>query len=201
MGMKKAVVMLSALFLANQAFAETKNFEGFSVGLNAEMMSTTLKLKVDDATFEGVGRQDVVASLAGDYGFGITQNTVLLVGAKYFFPDAELLKITANGLSVSAKQENHFSIYAAPGYTFNENTLGYVKVSYENFDGKISEEGINESQSLNGVGLGFGFRVKLQDNLYANLEAGKLFYTENSFNGLSTDTGATTGTLGLSYKF
>ena len=80
--MKKifAVALIAAASTA--AFAQNKDFVGPSLGFNVEFKSTTVKFSGGGSEFSGLGKQNMIGSLSGDYGFDWDNDKVVLVGGK-----------------------------------------------------------------------------------------------------------------------
>jgi len=105
------------------------------------------------------------------------------------------------------KGKNAYAINFEPGYAVSKNTLLYGVVSYNSIKGEITGEGAGDlSQKFNGIGYGAGARVKLDNNLYVQIEATTVDYNDKSasqgMGGTITFKPRTTvGSIGIGYKF
>jgi len=204
--MKKIIFLLLILSTHIQTFAQApmvsglnpqRSFTGLSVGFNADMSSTTAKFESQGFKFEGLGRQNFSGSIQADYGITLGRKGVLLIGAKRYLGEQDLLK--ASGLSIVGKitKKNHTSIFVAPGILVNSKSLAYLKASYEHFylNGSIDSIG-SEERLIRGVGVGVGLRTEISKNLLLNIEVSKIYYT-NDFTLLNISTGSTYGSVGM----
>ncbi|CAM8637013.1 Outer membrane protein beta-barrel domain containing protein [Comamonadaceae bacterium] len=184
--MKKLVIAAAAAaatLAAPQAFAQAKNFEGFSVtaAVNANNNSAELANKVD-ASRANVG---VIAQ----YDFSIGSAFVFGLGASLGLNDFDIAS--------NAKLQNANSIFIAPGIAVNSQTLIYGKVASVTAKADIS----GTSADISGVGYGIGARYLTSKNVYFQGE-----YVLNKYDDKKIATGTfknQTGVLsfGVGYKF
>ena len=202
------VLMLTPLWAIAQdssfsGISPKRKFTGLSVGVNAEMSSTTLKLETLGIKIDGVGRQSFTTSVQADYGVTLGQNGVLLIGVKRYLADQDLLTISAQNINGKITKTDHTSIYIAPGYLINEKTLAFLKASYERFylNSSPTNNVININDKLaQGIGLGVGVRTEIANKTLLNIEISKIYYT-NDFSLLNVTTGTTSGSIGLMQNF
>ena len=202
------VLMLTPLWAIAQdssfsGISSKRKFTGLSVGVNAEMSSTTLKLEALGIKIDGVGRQSFTTSVQADYGVTLGQNGVLLIGVKRYLADQDLLTISAQNINGKITKTDHTSIYIAPGYLINEKTLAFFKASYERFylNSSPTNNLINVNDKLaQGIGLGVGVRTEIINKTLLNIEISKIYYT-NDFSLLNVTTGTTSGSIGLMQNF
>ena len=139
---------LTAVFLPTTSSAGTKNFEGFSAGLNLNMLSAGIDYtEAGSRSFLG-GKQAISAGLDAAYGFNLSDSGVLTVGLEADVTSPEIWNST-DGAS-SAKQKNRYGIYIAPGALINKDTMVYGKVGYNSMKGDVSStllELLNPEQS------------------------------------------------------
>lgn len=199
----KRLLAASACLLACSAFADTKAFEGPSVGLFGEFRSTTVKYKESTVEFSGVGRQAIGASLFADYGWAIGSDKVVLVGAAVNLGPTKLLDYKSSTKSANMSEDTHYSVFAAPGIVLHDKTLAYGKLGYDR--SKLSAEASiatgKATEKINGFEYGAGIRTQLTDTLFLNVEAGRISYRAKDVDSSSASTGTTYGRVGLSYKF
>jgi len=183
------------------ANAQTSNFTGLSVGGNVEFKSSTLKLSASGSEFSGLGNQNIIGSVSADYGFEMGKDSVLLAGAKLDLQNTTVASITGSGTTTKLEEKSHYSLFVAPGLLLNDKTLGYAKLSYESakYDANVTSN--VGAQSVTGIGYGLGIRTHLSGNWYANVEAGRIVYSDKGLSSITLATGSTVGLVGLSYKY
>ena len=189
-----------ALFSTN-ARAQQAMFEGLSIGTNVEFKSTTLELSAAGASFSGFGQQNTGLAASAEYGMAFSDRAVLMFGGKMDLADTTIIKIEGNGLAITLKEKNHYSLFIAPGILLNNTTLGYLKLSYESSDAAIVASGLSASEKYSGVGYGAGLRTQLSGRWFVNIEAMRVVYDSKSLNALETKTSSTVAAVGLTYKF
>ncbi|MDY7574375.1 porin family protein [Actimicrobium sp. CCI2.3] len=198
----KKLLIATAVFAtcaAPQAFAQTaqsKNFEGFSAGINANYAKTRASARfgneygsTDDTSTNG--------SVQGAYGFALNDKFVMGVGATAGFGDLDAGSI--NGVSLKAK--DMYSIYVEPGYRVTDKTLVYGKVSYQRMKGELSGSGISASDTYDGYGIGLGVRSMVSNKFYVQAELSELDYGSESVRGIEVEPKQTMATVGVGYKF
>ena len=195
--MKKYYVAFGASLavLAAPAFAENTPFAGPSVGASFALQSAFISAP-DSTTLTngtGVGQQSAGLILNGSYGLPVNDKAVVLFGLDFNPVDIK----SGESKTGSFKLQNSWSLSVAPGFLINNQSLGYVKLSYEGATAK----NIDESKSINGYGVGFGVRTELSPNLYLNAEIKRVTYNSMTF---GADTGKSLtdiGTVGFGYRF
>ena len=191
--MKKIFAVALIAAASSAVFAQNKDFLGASAGFNVEFKSTTVKF--DD--FSGLGKQNMIGSLSGDYGIGWDNDKVVLVGGKWDMGNTTIAEIGPVKLS----EKRHYSVFVAPGVVLSNKTLAYGKLSYHSAKGYIEAGSEELSDSIKGIGYGVGIRTHLSGNWYLNVEAGKVSYSDKDIGSAKATTGTTYGLVGFSYKF
>lgn len=203
--MKKVLIAASlvATCFAPQAFAQAKNFEGFSVGLNAHLVSPTTEASLLGSSINGFGQQSAVGSIQGAYSFVASDAVVLSLGATYNLTDIDAGNATEGAATESLKIQNSGSIYFEPGFLASEKTLAYFKIAYEKCTVKKTDTGVSMTKDVTGNSFGFGIRTLLSKNLFLQAEAKRVQFDSARFEGEDVDfkTSATVGTIGIGYKF
>lgn len=183
--MKKLLIAsaIIATFAAPQAFAQAKNFEGFSViaAVNANNNSAELANKVD-ASRANIG-------VTAQYDFTIGSAFVLGLGASLGLNDIDIAS--------NAKLQNANSIFIAPGIAVSNQTLIYGKIASVTAKADLS----GTSADISGVGYGIGARYFSSKNVFFQGE-----YVFNKYDDKKTAVGTfknQTGVLsiGVGYKF
>jgi hypothetical protein len=208
--MKIIIIIIFSTCFSNWALAQApysaglsaqRRFTGLSVGFNADMSSTTAKFESQGYKFEGLGRQNFAGSIQADYGITLGRNGVLLIGAKRYLGEQELLKISGPSNIAKITKNKHTSVFIAPGILVNEKALVYIKASYEHFylNGSY-DSSFTEARLIHGLGLGIGLRTEISKSFLLNFEVSKIYYT-NDFTLLNVSTGSTYGSVGVLHTF
>ena len=199
--MKKLSLIAACMVVAApQAFAQAKNFEGFSVGLNAEMTRSTTEASPLSASD---GSNSTGTGLQLQYSLALTDRFLLGLGATASFGTLTAGSSAALGVDFTTKNRSSFDI--TPSYALTDTTLLYGKVSALSATGVATLQGTSteESKSLNGVGYGLGLRTLVDKNVFLQLG-----YDWNKYNDVTNNAGTATlkstsnvFSLGVGYKF
>ena len=176
--------------------AQSKNFEGFSAGVNANYAKTRATARFGDQS----ARSDDTAtngSIQGSYGFALNDKFVLGVGASAGIGDLDAGSF--NGISVKAK--DMYSVYLEPGYRVTDTLLAYGKVSYQRMKGELSGGGTSASDTFDGYGIGVGLRSMISNKFYVQAEVTEVDYSSKNVSGIDVKPKQTLGTIGVGYKF
>jgi opacity protein-like surface antigen len=206
--MLKKFLIIAGLIATSNAFAQADKFSGFSVGLNTGFNSNTAlfdtNTSTSDTTVE-VGRQNTPFNTNISYVFPISQSATFGIGITYDLTNTKFTdKSVSDGLSLTSSLKNHYSVNFEPGYAFNENTLGYFKLSYASATLAGSGTSTSLSKSTTGYGYGFGTRYLIDNNLFLNMEIyqEKLSkITATISNTVSFTPTILSATVGIGYKF
>ncbi len=196
--MKKLLIATAvvASFAAPQVFAQTaqsRNFEGFSAGVNANYAKTRASARAGNNSYS-TDDTGTNGSIQGSYGIPLNDKVVMGIGATASFGDLD----GGNFGGSSLKAKDMYSIYLEPGYRLTETTLVYGKLSYQSMKGEVSGLG---SSTFDGYGVGVGLRSMINSKFYVQAEVNEIDYSSQSFNGLNVDPKQTIGTIGVGYKF
>jgi hypothetical protein len=194
---------LTAAILPATSIADTKNFEGVSVGLNLNMVSAGIDATEDtgERTFLG-GKQAFSAGLDVAYGFSLSDSGVMTVGLEADVTSPEIWN-TAGGPDgvLSLKQKNRYGLYFAPGVVVTKDTLIYGKVGYNSMKGEIEGGGGRISDRFTGVGYGFGVKTMISPQAFLKIEINRHSYGSEVLDGTSIKPAGTTGVLGIGTSF
>ena len=198
--MKKIITistLVASAALSSTAFAQAKNFEGFSVGVNASFVGNTTELTSSGVPLN-VGDSNLIPAGEIGYTHAITDKFTLGISGTYDFIESKAGKITSS-LQINAK--NHYSINLKPGYALSKEALVYALVGYNSVEGSITN--VSGSTTFTGIGYGFGTQLMLTNNLYAKLEIQQVQYdSKGTFGGvLNVKPISNVGTIGIGYKF
>lgn len=183
-----------AVIASTGVMADIANFTGPEVG--ATVTAGEGKIKFNKFSTSDTSAD---AALHVGYGLEVSEDFVVLFGLDY-----NLSKLKAgkekreDGSTGNFYFKNPYSLSFGAGKPFNENTLGFAKISYEST--KFSAGGTNID--LRGYGLGAGVRRMINKNMYLQAEVKYTQYTKAV--GRSMDNTEITNTqlnLGVGYKF
>ena len=195
--MKKALILATvATLVGTQAFAQAKNFEGFSLGANVEVTKSTA-----DATGALTGSDSGNSTglgLQAQYSFALGESFVMGIGASLGtnnrnFTDA------SGALGVNSFSKNNTSIDFMPGYALSNTMLVYGKLSSVN--GALQNDTAATSNSLSGLGYGIGLRSMLDKNTYFQVGYDSIKYDDIVASGVTTSPKTTNFSFGVGYKF
>lgn len=185
---------------ASAAFAQAKNFEGFSVALNANATSTSVSRQVHTGGGSDGSGPGSYASLQAQYAIALSNTFVLGVGATAALGSYSLGNIYTN-TNMDLTQKQQVSVDLLPGYAVSDSTLVYGRLSYYDARSASSGQFGGEEYSTTGKSYGIGGRMMIDKNLFWQVE-----YSRNVSNDLTTSLStmkATTSvlSLGVGYKF
>jgi outer membrane immunogenic protein len=195
--MKKLLIAaaIAATTFAPHAFAQAKNFEGFSVlgGLNV----ASSKLDFEATPGSTSTSSDKTATnlvLQAEYGIALSNSFVLGLGVSAGLGDLSFGE--PRNSTGEVKLKDHVSAYVAPGFALSDSALIYGKLA------SISATaGASTSTSISGMGYGLGARFLAGKNVFYQVE-----YLYNKYDDKGSSTGTTklqSGALsfGVGYKF
>jgi outer membrane immunogenic protein len=190
--MKKLLIAsaIAATFVTPQAFAQAKNFEGFSVSAGT-MTLTSSYVGTIGATVATGGATDTSLGLQGQYALALGDSFVLAAGVQ-----AGLGEFKAD--AGSGRIKNVVVAYVAPGLAVSNNVLIYGKLASVNYDFSNAAGGYSNS----GTGYGLGVQVLFGKNAFFQGEFMSVKPADTKYNGWAVtagNTGVTTLTVG--YKF
>lgn len=201
--MKKLFIVaaISGIALIPQAFAQSRNFEGFSVGLNAT--SSTVGTEATGTGVSGkFGDGSENFSLQAAYGVSMGGNGVLGLGGTYTLADFNAGKINTGSTTVSLKGKDMYSLYVEPGFLVNPSTLIFAKAAYISMKGETSGSGVTGgSENFDGLGYGAGVRMSFGKSAFWQFELTQSDYNSKNISALSLKPSAFHRTIGIGYRF
>tara|TARA_Y100000296_G_C5179234_1_gene262392 strand:- start:1022 stop:1786 length:765 start_codon:yes stop_codon:yes gene_type:complete len=221
--MKKTAIasVLASVLVAPSAFAA--GFDGFGVGLDMHLKSTGADLT---STFTGAdfndketeslgGDQNVAAGIDLNYGFMLTSEVLVRVGATATFGTQEIEESSISSVSNfggqistfnakgTVEESDHYSVYIAPGLMVTDNTFVYGKLAYHQMEldlkgsttstdsfGTVSDS-FSSGESFSGIGIGAGVETRLTDNLFLSAEVQHVRYGEETIDSGTVGAGTT----------
>jgi hypothetical protein len=201
--MKKLFACLLMLGTAGLASAQVSNFTGFSGAVNLSAASTNTKIGQD---LQGIGGDNVIASLQGAYGLELSSSSVLGLGLTYAAGKSKSGSFLGDdGDTLSFSVKNQYSLFIEPGTLLSDNTLFYGKISIEKGKFAVSSPiaANSASKSISGTGYGVGMRHMLDKTKFLQVELMKVGYKSFRLPGDTTDikSSTTLGTIGIGMKF
>jgi opacity protein-like surface antigen len=224
---------LLASVAATPAFSQAKNFAGPSLAINGSLNGSSSNIKekttIDNSYsyFDAAKFGDVNTVFGADlnYGFIITNNFVLGVGATYDFGKTKAGEeiygeddIETGGIKASIKDRK--SVYVQPTYLLSSSTGLFAKIGYNeakyNLEGGYYGDTGTLTEKLKGWGYGFGIKTFINDNLFIQAEVQQInygrenLYNEDLINEFDEVTGnysvdvkpkINSGTISIGYKF
>jgi outer membrane immunogenic protein len=202
----KKILIASAIaassFIAPQAFAQAKNFEGASFVANLNLASTDSEIASNtiNAKFSQSSQN---LGLQAQYNFGVSESFVLGVGLTLGVGDLKLGNWTSGATNGESKQKESSSLYIAPGFAISPSVLVYGKIAALSSKVEASTAAASASATFSGKGFGIGFQNYFNKNLFMQAEVMQNNYDDKYFTlNNETDKGkATVLSIGVGYKF
>lgn len=210
--MKKLIAVAfftSGLAVSAQA-ADTKNFEGFSAGLNVNLF--TMGVKVTDTRTDTYGG-DPAASYSFDaaYGFKIGADKVLTVGAEYDFGKPKIYRnfYPAEPLEEDRVQEirlkQRYGVYVAPGIAISKEALLYARLGWGQLktesDFLYGNDALWRSLTSRGFNYGIGSKLMVSDRVFVKVEVIRHSFNSERIGLSDLKPSATMGTIGIGRNF
>ena len=210
--MKKTLMVgiLSAAFVSPAVFAQAKNFEGFGIQLSTGYQNNQVKgsdLKVDGVPVSqfGVGvsnssKGEMPLNIGVGYTFALSEKFTLgaLVEYNPLQMNAGNATLTFDGVkstdpldTLNTKLKNQVSVSLVPGYSFNDSTMGYVRVGWINATATAkASDGSGFSKNTNGAIFGLGAKHLFTKNVFGYAEA-----TYSTYSGSNSSFTETSGAV------
>ena len=188
--MKKLIIAsaLSAAFVSPAVFAQATGFTGFygQVGLGMNSAGSNVNTNLQDpdpdefiSSSGKLGQQNIAGNVAFGYNYGLPNG--LNIGANVFYNIASdaagSLSSNSSGdvLTVSHRLKNIWGISVEPGYSFSDNSLGYMKLGWAQAQSSLTLTADDESLPVslgttNGFLYGVGFKQAINKNVYVGIE-------------------------------
>lgn len=144
-------------------------------------------------------------------GFNLAGNVFYNVGNQNAGTSSNTGRINGTLVNISGQGviKNSWGISIEPGYNINDQTMGYLKFTYNNgtLYGNLncptgcSTTSASSNSNLNGWGYGLGTKYLLTDSIFVTIEATHTQYNSWNDGGVSYKPNQTMGFAGLGYKF
>jgi opacity protein-like surface antigen len=188
--MKKNIVvamLIAGSCISMSAFSQGKNFEGYSVALNASSSSSNTERNTA-GLLENFGDSPQNFILQAAYGLPMGGSGVFGLGGTYTLADFNAGPI---------KGKDRYSLYLEPGLMANDSTLIYGKASYINMKGEVAAGSAN----FDGLGYGLGLRIAFGKTAFWQLEFTQSDYNSKNIAGITYKPTSFNRTLGIGYRF
>ena len=211
------ICKLSAIALlasSTSLMAQSKSFEGVSLGISASSVGVEASgshTSNSGATASGsLGKVTQIAAADLSYGFAISPNALIQIGATYTPGKAKAgtgtftdntsssgAETTSPG-SINLQVKDPYTIYIAPTYAVSKDSAIYAKVGYAIADVEATATGnatlSKKPEDLEGVVMAIGSKTMLTPNLYIGVEASYTDYdTVTGTTAVGAEAGGTTG--------
>ncbi len=195
---------LTALIGTAHAQNQNMNFTGPAIGVSLSAARNKVEYGGFLAGSESK-KSDTVGRLDASYGFGLSPQWVLSVGATYDLNKSDFGRVSyvsGGTQTVDAKLKDHFAVYVAPGYQVAPNWLVYGKLSLHHAKAEYTDSGApNGTTTHSGTGLGVGVATAFTKQIEGRFELEQVNYSRESGN-LSTGKPKTSqATFYVGYRF
>jgi opacity protein-like surface antigen len=192
--MKKFILAtaVATAALVPQAFAQSKNFEGFSAGLSANFNNGKTEIPGQSPS-----ESSTTAGIKGTYGWGFAGSNFILGASLAYDTGNVKMGTTSSGTSAVGKGLTTISI--EPGFKASNDALVYAKLGYATVKGEVD----TSSDNYSGTSFGIGVRSMLAKQWSLDLEAQQFNFTGKYSASVSGDIkpSATVISVGVNYHF
>jgi opacity protein-like surface antigen len=206
--MKKKLLALTLALSATTAFAQPSNFEGFSAGVSIGAVGVDTKVSSNDGYGFNLGESNIIPGIDLSYSMTIDKQMLIGFGFTYDLAKSKSGQVNVAGLgSIGLEAKDHYSVYVQPQYLLNNTTAVFGKLGYHKTKGTISGDFAANftSESITGIGFGFGVKTFINNNLFIQAEGQVVNYKEKSFDfagaAVSYKPKSSAGIVTLGYKF
>ena len=222
------ILKLSAIALlasSTSLMAQSKSFEGVSLGISAsvagaEVSGNSASSSPGTRSSNGsIGKVAEIAAIDLSYGYPVSNNFLVAIGASYTPGKAKAGTGTYTGDGTTGDTNGKlnleisdpYTIYIAPTYAVSKDAALYAKLGYSKADVNVtatdSASLSRKPGDLEGITYAIGSKILLNNNLYIGVEASLTEYdsisatrTTGSVN-VNADATVAQGTITLGYKF
>ena len=175
--MKKTLSLISGVLVAFGANAQVSKFEGASatVALAYQSYSTdvaSLVTRNGGLTAPNSASKGLVGKVGLDYTWSLGNDNFLAVGLDYALNEGGrgVLDYQLQGVSVGTegvKSKQKAKIFIAPSTLINQDTLGYIKLGYAQYQSKFTSDGAKDTYSAITYGIGAKFMSSEKSYFFA----------------------------------
>ena len=180
--MKKTLSLISGVLLTFGANAQVSKFEGASatVALAYQSYSTdvaSLVTRNGGLTAPNSASKGLVGKIGLDYTWSLGNDNFLAVGLDYALNEGGrgVFDYQRQGVSVGTegvKTKQKAKIFIAPSTLINQDTLGYIKLGYAQYQSKSMSDNVKTSASA--ITYGIGAKFMSSEKSYFFVEANVL---------------------------
>lgn len=200
-----ASIAIMSFAAQTYVLAQAKNFAGPSLAINGGYVSGNTKL-TNGASSIDFGESTTL--LGGDiaYTFPVDNNLFVALGATYDFGKTKGGKVTDPEDNLTLSLDEHYSFYIQPGYTINNNTAIFAKLSHNQAEGKLAvtttgNYGGSATKDISGWGYGFGIKSLLNNNFFIQAEVSLVEYDSVTVGTTKVEAEVVSGIISVGYKF
>ena len=195
---------LTALIGTAHAQSQHMNFTGPAIGVSVSAAHNKIKYSGFLAGSESK-KSDTVGRLDASYGFGLSPQWVLSVGATYDLDKSDFGRVSyvdSGTKTVDAKLNNHFAVYVAPGYQVAPNWLVYGKLSLHHAKAEYKDSGApNGRTTHSGTGLGIGVATAFTKRIEGRFELEQVNYSRELTINSTGKAKTSQATFYIGYRF
>ena len=190
---------------ATNVLAQAKNFAGPSLAINGGYVSGNTKL-TNGASSIDFGENTTIGGADIAYTFPVDNNFFVALGATYDFGKTKGGKVSDPEDNLTLSLDEHYSFYIQPGYTINNNTAIFAKLSHNQAEGKIAvtttgNYGGSATKDISGWGYGFGIKSLLNNNFFIQAEVSLVEYDSETVGTTKVEAEVVSGIISVGYKF
>lgn len=194
--MKKTLLALPLfVVLASSAHAQSANYKGFSLALNASVVSPTTDYETAGQALASDTSTGSVLSLQSRYYFPITEQYLVGLGL-----NKSLTSIRAGTLSgVESTLKDRLSIDISPAYALSNTTLLFGKVAF--ISGTFNSSSDDSNSTASGIGYGLGARYMVNKTFFLQGSFDSEQYNQVQFGATTQKVKASSFSVGVGAKF
>ena len=217
----KKLLLVTAIVLAPQAYAQGDLLAGFNVQLSSGMQVSRSSItdavgysrystnQASDDSAPSILGLSYTGKLGNQFTLGVLAEYNLLkskAGTSNYTTDYTFASGSTQG-AFTFEHSNQMALSVVPGFVVNDSTLLYAKLGYAT--ARVQATGsVANIVNVNGTLLGLGLKKVIQNNIYGFIETNYIPYTNKSIT--TTGSSSITGTLktsdynflvGVGYKF
>ena len=176
--MKKCVLMVGSFLVTFGAYAQASKFEGASATVALAYQSYSIEAASIvtagglSLTAPNSASKGAVGKVGLDYTWSLGNENLLAVGLDYALNGGGygLIDYQNQGASVATervKTKQKVKIFIAPSTLINQDTLGYIKLGYAQYQSKFTSDGSKENASAITYGIGAKFMASEKSYFFA----------------------------------
>lgn len=200
--MKRLILVAAVAIacLAPKAFAQAKNFQGFSITGNWVQTNSGLEVQTKPSVTYG-NSTSTNLGLQGQYNWPLGDRLLVGVGAQLLQNDMRVGNLTAietkfgeeTTTTGDVKASSQSLIFVSPGYALSNRHLIYGKLGALSGELQARLGSLTEKRAGTGVGFGIGFQSLLTENIFVQFELLSSVYSDSYKN--------TQTSIGVGFKF